>query len=207
MFKRITSDALGLSDIGIIVPPEDYDKVESDDFILQEEKEKIFFLIKSKADEYCFTNRALIHVDGTSAISKKRTLKRLDYYKYTIQNVVLETAGTVDLDVEIKFTIGSHNYSIDVHKKHIEELKNLYKALFKISSIQETNTRYLQYAQNSLDIASKTVNRSSSSNPLEREFKSINEYAFEWLTHFYETYNTKDFTSVFETFIEQNPTN
>ena len=207
MFKRITSDALGLSDIGIIVPPEDYDKVESDDFILQEEKEKIFFLIKSKADEYCFTNRALIHVDGTSAISKKRTLKRLDYYKYTIQNVVLETAGTVDLDVEIKFTIGSHNYSIDVHKKHIEELKNLYKALFKISSMQEINTRYLQYAQNSLEIASKTVNRSSSSNPLEREFKTINEYTFEWLTHFHETYNTKDFTSVFETFIKQNPTN
>ena len=207
MFKRITSDGLGLSDIGIIVPPEDYDKVESDDFILQEEKEKIFFLIKSKADEYCFTNRALIHVDGTSAISKKRTLKRLDYYKYTIQNVVLETAGTVDLDVEIKFTIGSHNYSIDVHKKHIEELKNLYKALFKISSMQEINTRYLQYAQNSLEIASKTVNRSSSSNPLEREFKTINEYTFEWLTHFHETYNTKDFTSVFETFIKQNPTN
>lgn len=43
MFKRIASDALGLSDIGIIVKPQDYDKVESDDFILQEEKEKIFF--------------------------------------------------------------------------------------------------------------------------------------------------------------------
>ena len=59
MFKRIASDALGLSDIGIIVKPEDYDKVESDDFILHEEKETIFFLIKSKSDEYCFTNKAL----------------------------------------------------------------------------------------------------------------------------------------------------
>lgn len=202
MFKKIASDALGLSDIGIIVKPEDYDKVESDDFILQEEKEKIFFLIKSKADEYCFTNRALIHVDGASAVSKKRTLKRLDYYKYPIQDVVLETAGTIDLDIEIKFAIGSHKYSIDVHKKYIAELKNLYKALIKISSLQSTNTQYLQYAQNSLEIAAKSVNHSSSEQTIEQEFKKINEYTFEWLTHFHSTYYKKDFTSIFETFVD-----
>ena len=201
MFKKIASDALGLSDIGIIVKPEDYDRVESDDFILQEDKEKIFFLIKSKADEYCFTNMALVHVDGTSAVSKKRTLKRLDYSKYQIQNVVLETAGTIDLDIEIKFTIGSEKYSIDVHKKHLAELKKLYKALIKISSIQKTNADYLKYAQTSLELASKSVNRSSSSQTIEREFKQINEYAFEWLTHFHSTYGSQDFTSVFEAFI------
>ncbi|VEP18609.1 conserved hypothetical protein [Hyella patelloides LEGE 07179] len=182
--------------------PQDYDQVESDDFILQEEKEKIFFLIKSKTDEYCFTNKALIHVDGKSAVSKKRTLKRLDYKKYSIQNVILETAGTIDLDIEIKFAIGSYQYSIDVHKKHLEELKDLYKALIKISSIQETNAQYLKYAQSSLEITSKSVNRSSGSNTLEQEFKTINEYTFKWLTHFHETYNTQDFTSVFETFIK-----
>lgn len=202
MFKRIASDALGLSDIGIIVQPQDYDKVESDDFILHEEKEKIYFLIKSKADEYCFTNQALIHVDGTSAVSKRRTLKRLDYNKYSIQNVVLETAGTIDLDVEIKFTIGSHKYSIDVHKKYIEQLKYLYKALIKISSIQQTNADYLQYAQSSLEIAAKSINRSSSSQTLEQEFKKINEYTFEWLTHFHTTYSKGDFAKVFEAFIK-----
>lgn len=201
MFKKIASDALGLSDIGIIVQPQDYDKVESDDFVMQEEKEKIFFLIKSKADEYCFTNRALIHVDGTSAVSKKRTLKRLDYSKYPIRNVVLETAGTIDLDIEIKFAIGSHNYSIDVHKRYIKELKYLYKSLIKISSLQETNAQHLKYAHDSLEIASKTLSRSSSSQ-IEPEFRAVNEYIFEWLTHFHATYNTKDFTSAFATFIE-----
>ena len=201
MFKRIASDALGLSDIGIIVQPQDYDKVESDDFVLYEEKEKIFFLIKSKADEYCFTNKALIHVDGTSAVSKKRSLKRLDYYKYPIQNVILETAGTIDLDIEIKFTIGSSKYSIDVHKKHLQELKCLYKALMKISFLQETNERYLKYSRDSLEVASRSVGRVSSSQSVEREFKQINEYTYEWLTHFYATYNVKDFTSAFEAFI------
>ena len=203
MFNRIASDALGLSDIGIIVKPEDYDQVESDDFVLHEEKEKIFFIIKSKADEYCFTNKALIHVDGTSAVSKKRILKRLDYSKYPIENVFLETAGTIDLDIEIKFSIGPHKYSLDVHKRYLEELKYLYKALIKIGSLQETNAQHLEYAHSSLEIAAKSVNRSSSSQTTEQEFKKINEYVFEWLTHFHATYNTKDFTSAFETFINQ----
>ncbi|MEC3460058.1 PH domain-containing protein, partial [Bacillus thuringiensis] len=56
--------------------------------------------------------------------SKKRTLRRYSYSKYQIKNVALETAGTIDLDIEIKFQMGDEHYSIDVHKKHIEELKD-----------------------------------------------------------------------------------
>ena len=97
MFKRIASDALGLSDIGIIIKPEDYDKVDSDDFVLHEEKERIFFLIKSKMDEYCFTNKALIHVDGTSAVSKRRSLKRISYYSNTLHNVIDNALKLSDL--------------------------------------------------------------------------------------------------------------
>ena len=199
MFKKIASDALGLSDIGIIVSPEDYDKVEADDFTMDDEQ--IFFLIKSKADEYCFTNLALVHVDGTSAVSKKRTLKRLDCFKYPFRDVTLETAGTVDLDVEIKFTIGSYRYSIDVHKKYLPELKKLYKALIEISTLQEENAKYFEYARNSLDIASRSVNRASSSQAVHQEFKTINDYTFKWLTHFHSTYNVKDFSSVFSTYL------
>ena len=76
MLKKLASDALGLSDIGKIINPNNYDKVDADDFIMHEDGEQIFFLIKSKTDEYCFTNLALIHVDGTSAVSKKRLVKR-----------------------------------------------------------------------------------------------------------------------------------
>lgn len=91
MFKRLAADALGLSDIGSVIHPSDYDKVEADDYVMHEEDEKIFFLIKSKTDEYCFTNKALIHVDGASAVSKKRTLRRLDYLNHPIskQDVIL----------------------------------------------------------------------------------------------------------------------
>lgn len=117
MFKKIASDALGLSDIGKIIRPDDFDKTESDDYVLHEEGEQIHFLIKSKSDEYCFTNRALIHLDGEKATSSKRNIYRYDYYRYPIQNISVETAGTIDLDLEIKFTIGSQPISVDIEKK------------------------------------------------------------------------------------------
>jgi hypothetical protein len=202
MFKKLAADALGLSDIGSVIKPADYDKVESDDYVMHEDGEKIFFLIKSKTDEYCFTNKALIHVDGTSAMSKKRTLRRLDYINHFIQDVVLETAGAMDLDIEIKFMMGEHSYSIDVNKKHIEELKDLYKALIKIGLLQEENAKLFQYAQGSLEAASNTVNRSSSSTTLEEQFKALNQYAFTWMKHAHDTYMPKDFSSVFEKFIK-----
>lgn len=64
MLKKFAADALGISDIGKIIKPKDYDKVDADDYVIHEDDERIFFLIKSKTDEYCFTNLALIHVDG-----------------------------------------------------------------------------------------------------------------------------------------------
>jgi hypothetical protein len=202
MFKKIASDALGLSDLGSVVKPADYDKVESDDFVMHEDGEKIFFLIKSKSDEYCFTNKAMIHVDGTSAMSKKRTLRRYDYVAYMVQGVTLETAGNLDRDIEIKFTMGEQYYSIDVDKKHLEELKDLYKALIRIEITQRESARFYQYAQTSLTTASASVNRSSSSTTLEEQFKAINQYAFSWMKQAHETYVPKDFGAVFEKYIK-----
>ena len=45
MLKKLASDALGLSDIGKIINPNNYDKVDADDFIMHEDGEQIFFLI------------------------------------------------------------------------------------------------------------------------------------------------------------------
>ncbi|SDM21002.1 YvbH-like oligomerisation region [Catalinimonas alkaloidigena] len=201
MFGKVASDMLGLSDIGTIIKPENYDKVDADDYLMHEDGEKIFFLIKSKADEYCFTNHALIHLDGTSAVSKKRMLKRYTYKSYRVEDVRLETAGTVDRDVEIKFSIGGQSFSIDVDKRQIESLKDLYKALVQISSIQHNNAEYYAYASNSLGTAAESVRRSSGEASLETQFKAINEYAFEWMKKAHATYVRKDFSEVFEKYI------
>lgn len=218
MFKKFASEALGLSDIGKIIPPKDYDKVESDDYILHEDNEKIFFLIKSKQDEYCFTNRALIHVDGTSAISKKRTLKRYEYYKYPVSSVLLETAGTIDLDVEIKFKLGERasassiaksgsssggvTFSIDVDKNQLEQLKDLYKALYAMSLIESSNYSDYNGAYDTLNKAIQVVssNRSEGANQAE-ELEKITNYIDKFLGDAKEKYVRKDYSEVFLKYI------
>jgi hypothetical protein len=202
VFGKVAADVLGLSDIGSVIYPKDYDKVDADDYLMHEDGEKIYFLIKSKSDEYCFTNKALIHLDGTSATSKKRVLRRYDYVTHKISNVVLETAGTVDLDVELKFHIGSQHYSIDVHKKHLEELKDLYKALIKIAEITHENEVMLSYAKQSLELASQTLSRvASTESGLVNQFKELNQASFQWLVDATKQYRIKDFGFVFERYI------
>lgn len=139
MFKKLASEALGLSDIGSIIQPKDFGSVDADDYLFHEDGEKIFFLIKSKKDEYCFTNLALIHVDGDSAVSSKRSIKRYEYGSESIDHVTLETAGTLDMDIELKFSIGGVGFSIDVRKTFIEQLKDIYKALISIGKRQRAD--------------------------------------------------------------------
>ncbi len=151
MFKKLASEALGLSDIGVIVPPSDFNKVDADDYLFNEDGEKIFFLIKSKKDEYCFTNLALVHVDGDSAVSSKRSIKRYEFASHYVDNVTIETAGTIDMDVELKFTIGDKTvFSIDVRKNFLEPLKDIYKALITIGKLQRRDALARENAMHSL---------------------------------------------------------
>ncbi len=202
MLKKFASDALGLSDIGKIINKKDFDKVDADDYIMHEDGEQIYFLIKSRTDEYCFTNLALIHVDGTSAVSKKRLVKRYDYYKHTISGVAMETAGTIDLDCEIKFVIGDIDFSIDVDRNQVEQLKDLYKSLIRISHIIAENNIMLNKSEETLKIAATAC---ASSKVVEGNigeiFKDINEYAFNWTKLSRESYIKKDFSDVFKNYI------
>ncbi len=203
MFGKIAADALGLSDIGTVIAPADYDKVDADDYIMHEDQEKIFFLIKSKTDEYCFTNKALVHLDGTSATSKKRMLRRYNYSTNPVSNVMLETAGTIDMDVEIKFRLGARDFSIDVTKKQLEQVKDLYKALFRISELMHENELALGHAKASVEIASTTLGRGQAGPaPIVESFKELNQAAFAWLAGAHQKYWVKDFGFVFERYIK-----
>ncbi|MGM9926061.1 MAG: PH domain-containing protein [Bacillus sp. (in: firmicutes)] len=202
MFKKFASDALGLSDIGKIISPADYDKADADDYVMHEDNEKIYFLIKTKADEYCFTNLALIHVDGASAVSSKNTLKRYPYAQHKISNVLLETAGKIDMDVEIKFQIGITSFDIDVRKDQLEELKDLYKALVKIAEITHENEIILDMAAASLDKAVSVLHNSRTDDQhLATTFKDLTEFSFTWMTATREQYHEKDFGAIFEKYI------
>lgn len=104
--------------------------------------------------------------------------------------------------MEIKFQLGANTFSIDVHKKHIEELKDLYKALIRISEIVNENEISMQYAKESLQLTATTLNRSSiSEGDITDHFKHINEQAFNWLMNSRKKYAVKDFGFVFEKYI------
>ncbi|MFK4133297.1 PH domain-containing protein [Pseudomonas luteola] len=201
MFKRFAADALGLSDIGSIIKPAHFDKVDADDYLFHEDGEKIFFLIKSKKDEYCFTNLALIHVDGESAVSSKRTIKRYDYLSERIQSVMIETAGTVDLDVELKFVIGGKPFSIDIKKTFLEQVKDIYKSLIGISKIQHLEE--LKRA-NALKVPDVTASMYKIANPASSEHIT-QQYTgtLDTLnTLMLETYMTHDYSAVFSKYVQ-----
>lgn len=202
LFKKIAADALGLSDIGKIIDPKDFDKTDADDYVMHEDNERIYFLIKTKADEYCFTNLALIHVDGQSAASSKRTLYRYPYSQHKISNVTLETAGKLDMDVEIKFRLGDVQFDIDVQKDQIEKLKDLYKALLRISETTYENSVVTSLANESLEKAVAILQNSRTEElKLSEQYKELTEFGFNWLTSIREQYHEKDFGEVFEKYI------
>ncbi len=201
IFGKMAADTLGLSDIGKIISPQDFDKVDGDDYIMNEDGEKIYFVIKSKSDEYVFTNRALIHVDGASAVSKKRVVKRHEFYSERVHSVTLETAGTVDLDVEIKFSFDNTSFSIDVDKKQLEQLKDLYKALFEISKIQNKNYKSVEDGINSLNMANEAISKYHIEGNIVNMVEDITNFNFNWIKDIRNTYNNKEFGYVFEKYI------
>jgi Bacterial PH domain len=203
MFKKLAAEALGISDIGIIVPPSEYDKVDADDYLFHEDGEKIFFLIKSKKDEYCFTNLALIHVDGESAVSSKRTVKRYEYGSQRIGYAVIETAGTMDMDVELKFSIGESGFSIDIKKSYIEQVKDIYKALIAIAKQQHQDSIGRDNAQRTLEAMGGMLklNNVAGEGAVVSHFNAILDGLNAAML---EKHLTRDFSKVFERYIHNN---
>jgi hypothetical protein len=202
MFKKLASEAFGLSDIGVIVPAADFNKVDADDYLFSEDGEKIFFLIKSKKDEYCFTNLALVHVDGESAVSSKRVIRRYDYLSHRISQVTLETAGTIDMDVELKFRIGDGTpFSIDVRKNFIEQVKDIYKALVSIGKLQERDEQARAIAMQCLGVTGQMfkLGQEVSEEAVSRHYVSllntVNSVVLDKLSR-------KDYSGVFERYIQ-----
>jgi hypothetical protein len=206
MFKNIASDVLGLSDIGKIIDRKDFDKTDVDDYVFTEDQEKIFVVIKSKTDEYCFTNKAFLHLDGNLAMSKKKTLHRYLYKHYPISGVRIETAGTIDLDAEIKFKIGEKDLSIDINKNEIERIKAIYKALFTISE----KCKDIQKNMTTLNTTYEAINKMFVLRDLpEQVVLSLPDLISQTVTQVEAHYNSRrseiqnyDFGSVFERYIK-----
>lgn len=203
MFKKLAAEALGMSDIGVIVPVSDFDKVDADDYLFHEDGERIFFLIKSKKDEYCFTNLALIHVDGDSAVSTKRMVKRYEYTGNRIGYCVIETAGNLDMDVEVKFSIGETAFSIDVRKNFIEQVKDIYKALIAIGRQQSRDATARENALRTLEAMGGMLKLGNLQGDA-AVVSHFNAVLDNLNASMLDRHTTRDFSTVFEKYIHNN---
>jgi hypothetical protein len=201
VFKKLAAEAFGLSDVGVIIAPADYNKVDADDYLFQEDGERIFFLIKSKKDEYCFTNFGLTHVDGESAVSSKRTIKRYEYGARRISQVTIETAGTIDMDVELKFYVDDIHFSIDVRKSFLEALKDIYKALTMISRLQERNEQARANAVRTLEAISAMykVNAAGAEDSIVKQYNALLDNLNNTVL---DRFAGRDYSAVFEKYIQ-----
>ena len=129
-------------------------------------------------------------------------MRRFPYATHAITDVFLETAGTIDLDIEVKFTMGGRNHVISVRKSFIAELKDLYKALMKIAEIQYENAVALGQGKSSLEMAAQALGSVSKLDAnMAEQFKAVHSYIHGFKTHQHNTYVTRDFGHVYEKFI------
>ena len=136
-------------------------------------------------------------------MSKKRALRRYDYEYNKIDNVELETAGTIDLDVEIKLTIGNKPLSLDIQKKFAAEIKDLYKALHAISLEQKQDAYNLEAANQGIQVAATALGRIGNDNiSPAASFKEITSFTQRWLMEQRTAHVKKDFGHVFELYIQ-----
>ncbi|WP_071396332.1 YvbH-like oligomerization domain-containing protein [Bacillus tuaregi] len=78
----------------------------------------------------------------------------------------------------------------------------MYKALISIAETCRENELSMQYAEQSLNLASNTLGRTAvEGEHLVDNFKQINDVAFTWLMESRKKYKIKDFGYVFEKFI------
>ena len=75
------------------------------------EGEHPLFILASVADDYCFTNRALVHLDGFGPVGKKRSARRYAWRDFLVSGVVLDTAGVADADCEVQFVLRARDGS------------------------------------------------------------------------------------------------
>jgi hypothetical protein len=197
------SAAAGTADVCEFLRPPQFASAQSASFVDAEAGERIFAVLRCKTDEYCFTDIALLHLDGSSPLSKKRLVTRYPLKEHRFSNVQIETAGTVDWDAELKFELAGKRWSIDVAKKELPSLTALWRALVHVGAAQAANERALDMAAKAFGAAAQTRTLPSGG-PLAPGalFADAAEGAFAWLASKNELYRPASYGAILEHFVK-----
>jgi len=201
------SAAAGTADVCELLRPPQFAAAQSASFVDAEAGERTFAVLRCKTDEYCFTDRALLHLDGSSPLSKKRLVTRYALKEHRLANVQIETAGTVDWDAELKFELAGKRWSIDVAKKELPSLTALWRALVHVAEAQAANERALDMAGKAFGAAAQTRTLSpaaAAGGPLAPGalFQDVAEGAFAWLASKTELYRPASYGAILERFVK-----
>jgi hypothetical protein len=114
--------------------------------------------------------------------------------------VTIETAGTIDLDVELKFTIGDRAFSIDVRKDHLEALKDIYKALHTIGKLQQRDAIGRDHAVQSASVVGSMLKLNAAQDPaaVQAHYRAVLEAMN---TAVLDHHTRRDFGQVFEKYM------
>lgn len=179
----------------------DYNRADSIYYTLKEENERIFFLLKNSNEEFCFTNKALIHITKDTFNPKINNILRYYYYRNKITNVNLQVIEDVDMFLELKFDVSDTTILLSLDIKELSNINKLYKALISIEEMYIQSDFSLNTASKSLDTACEVLSKSASKEmTLSEDFIAITKFTEEWITNAREKYTLYDLSDVFNKF-------
>ena len=146
----MTAEMTGSADCCKIIPMEQFQQEVTLSYLIPGEVP--YFLLKSKREEYVFTNFAFIICRGESATNTRRLTTRFNYFECALTDLQFETAGisVTDRDCELKFNMGGQAHNIDIWKNETEQAKHVYRCLTELSRNMTRNQVLMQLATTAL---------------------------------------------------------
>ncbi|MEG1312636.1 MAG: YvbH-like oligomerization domain-containing protein, partial [Romboutsia sp.] len=99
------------------------------------------------------------------------------------------------------FSFGNEAFSIDVDKKQLEQLKDLYKVLVEVGRIQGKNQISIEDGTNGLKMANDALSRCVIEGNIKNIVQDLTNFNLDWMEALRNNYNNKDFAEVFEKYI------
>lgn len=199
--KDVVADSTNLSDLCIVVPKTKFPEALCSDLVL--EGEVIYVLLKSKTEEFCFTQTGLIHAKKNAAVERKTVIKRYNYVNCLLSGIELVTAARIDLSVELQFSINKEPKVISVDRRYLDMLKGIYKVLIEIEISQGKAIDDFKNTRSAMEYSCQAVGRIMNASPGEvlSLYKKIYEFNDDTLYDKYERCLGYDYSELFERYI------
>lgn len=116
--------------------------------------------------------------------------------------MIIETAGSLDMDIELKFTIGDTEFSIDVRKNFFDQLKDIYKALITIGRMQRRDEVSRDNALRCLDVLGSMykISQFDSEDQITQQYNGL---LTTLNTALLDKHKRRDFSPVFDRYIQK----